>query len=107
MSRPASKSAGVAALFEGVEYLTIPAELVSGVTNFSSTVAARSEKAAKLAAFSERAATVLEKFVTPDTNSAGIVRYSTPSNNAATPADLEAGRLICLHDAWEKPVTDL
>jgi hypothetical protein len=62
------------------------------------------EYAAKMAAFSERVAEVLEKFVSSDSNSAGYVKLV---KNLSTPAALEAGRLICLHDTLEKPVTDL
>lgn len=65
------------------------------------------EYAAKFAAFSERVAIVLEKFVTPDSSSTGTVRYVTIAKSAVTPAAVEAGRLICLHDTLDKPVTDL
>ena len=65
------------------------------------------EYAAKLAALSERAVETLEKFLSPDSNSRGLVQYVTPDRNAVTPAALEAGRLICLHDMLETPVTDL
>jgi hypothetical protein len=65
------------------------------------------EYAAKLAALSERVAEVMEMFVTPDSNFRGKVQYVIQGKNAATPAALEAGRLICLHDTLEDPVTQL
>ena len=65
------------------------------------------EYAAKTAAFSERVVIALEKFVTPESNSIGRVRFTATSGNFATPAALEASRLICFHDALDKPVTDL
>jgi hypothetical protein len=83
---------------------------VSQAVELSATEAAQrllpllKEYAAKMAAFSERAAEVLEKFVSPDSNYAGFVKLI---KNLSTPAALEAGRLICLHDTLEKPVTDL
>jgi hypothetical protein len=65
------------------------------------------EYATKLAALSERATEVMAMFVTPESNSRGVVHVVTVGNNIPTPAALEAGRLICLHDTLEKPVTDL
>ena len=52
------------------------------------------EYAAKVAALSERGSVVLEQLV-PN------------SREVYHPSALEAGRLICLHETLEKPVTDL
>lgn len=52
------------------------------------------EYSAKIATISERGVVVLEQL-------------QTHHKSAIHPSGLEAGRLICLHEALEKPVTDL